>query len=94
MTRQYLIGELSVRLGQLQSVAVGSEVRDVTRLRYEVENGGTGGLGPAAERANELADILCWRSLARGDVAAFSSQAGISAELRLFGTCARLLSDG
>lgn len=94
MTRQYLIGELSVRLEQLQSAAVGGEVRDVARLRYEVENGGTGGLGPAAARAIELADILCWRSLARGDIAAFSSQAGISADLRLFGTCARLLADG
>ncbi len=93
MTRQYLIGELSVRLEQLQSVAVGREVRDVARLRYEVENGGTGGLGRAAARAIELADGLCWRSLARGDMAAFSSQAGISAELRLFGACARLLGD-
>jgi len=94
LTRQYLIGELSVRLERLQSVAVGAEVRDVARLRYEVENGGTGGLAPAAARAIELADVLCWRSLARGDIAAFSSQAGISAELRLFGVCARLLGDG
>ncbi|HUB41133.1 MAG TPA: hypothetical protein VMA72_20010 [Streptosporangiaceae bacterium] len=94
MTTQYLIGELSVRLEQLQSVAVGGEVRDVARLRYEVEDGGTSGLGPAAARAIELADVLCWRSLTRGDMAAFSSQAGISAELRLFGVCARLLGDG
>jgi hypothetical protein len=94
VTSQYLIGELSVRLEQLQSVAVGGEVRDVTRLRYEIENGGTGGLGPAAARAIELADVLCWRSLARGDMAAFSSQAGVSADLRLFGVCARLLGDG
>ena len=58
MTRQYLIGELSVRLEQLQSVAVGAEVRDVARLRFEIENGGTGGLGLAAARAIELADVL------------------------------------
>jgi hypothetical protein len=89
-----MIGELSVRLEQLQSVAVGGEVRDVARLRYEVENGGTSGLAPAAARAIELADVLCWRSLARGDTAAFSSQAGVSAELRLFGVCSRLLADG
>ncbi len=93
MTSQYLIGELSVRLERLQSVAVGGEVRDVTRLRYEVENGGTRGLSPAAARAIELADLLCWRSLARGDIAAFSSQACISAELHQFGVCARLLAD-
>lgn len=52
MTRQYLIGELSVRLEQLQSVAAGGEVRDVARLRHEVETGGTSGLGPAAARAD------------------------------------------
>lgn len=94
MTRQYLIGELSVRLEQLQSVAAEGEVRDVACLRHEVETGGTSALGPAAARAIALADALCWRSLARGDIAAFSSQAGISAELRLFGVCARLLADG
>jgi hypothetical protein len=94
MTKQYLIGELSVRLEQLESVAAGGEMRDLARLRYEVENGGTASLGPAAARAIELADVLCWRSLARGDMAAFSGQAGISAELRLFGMCARLLGNG
>jgi hypothetical protein len=94
VTSQYLIGELSVRLEQLQSVAPGSAADDVVRLRYEVENGGTRDLGPAAARAIELADVLCWRSLALGDVAAFACQAGISAELRLFGVCARLLGDG
>lgn len=93
MTAQYLIGELSVRLEHLQSVAAAGEVRDVARLRQEVENRGTIDLGSAAARAIELADTLCWRSLARGDVAAFSSQADVSAELRLFGICARLLAD-
>jgi hypothetical protein len=94
VTRQYLIGELSVRLEELQSVAAGGEARDVAQLRHEVENGGTYGLGPAAARAIELADILCWQSLGRGDIAAFSSQIDISAQLRLFGVCARLLADG
>jgi hypothetical protein len=93
MTRQYLIGELSVRLEQLESVAADGEARDVARLRQEVENGGTRGLGPAAVQAIELADALCWRSLERGDVAAFCTQAGISADLRLFGVCGRLLPD-
>jgi hypothetical protein len=94
MTSQYLIGELSIRLEQLQSVAADGAERDVARLRYEVENGGTRALGPAAARAIELADVLCWRSLARGDIDAFSRQAGVSADLRLLGICARLLADG
>jgi hypothetical protein len=94
VTRQYLIGELSVRLEQLQSAAAGGDARDVTRLRHEIENGGTCSLGPAAARAIELADALCWRSLARGDIAAFSRQASVSTDLRLFGVCAQLLGDG
>jgi hypothetical protein len=83
MTSQYLIGELSVRLEQLQLVAAGGAAQDVAC-----------GLGPAAARAIALAAVLCWRSLACGDIAAFSSQADISAELRLFGVCSRLLADG
>ena len=95
MTRQYLIGELSVRLEQLQSVAARALRREVARLRHEVENGGDERSRPGrGRRAIALADALCWRSLALGDIAAFSSQAGISAELRLFGVCARLLADG
>jgi len=93
VTRQYLIGELSVRLEQLQAVAASGAEQDVARLRHEVENGGTSGLGPAAAQAIALADALCWRSLAHGDIAAFSSQAAISADLRLFGVCARLLAE-
>jgi hypothetical protein len=93
MTTQYLIGELSVRLEQLQSVAAGDAERDVARLRYEVENGGTRGLGRAAARAIELADVLCWRSLACGDVEAFCRQSGVSADLRMLSVCARLLPD-
>lgn len=94
MTTQHLIGELSVRPEQLQSVAASGAEHDVARLRHEVENAGTSDLGPAAARAIALADALCWRSLERGDIAAFSSQADVSAELRLFGICARLLADG
>lgn len=94
MTGQYLIGELSVRLEQLQAAAADGPARDVARLRHEVENGPASALAPAAGRAVALADVLCWQSLGRGDVAAFALQASISADLRLFGVCARLLTDG
>jgi hypothetical protein len=93
MTMQHLIGELSARLEQLQAVAAGGEVRDVARLRHEVETGGTSGLGHAAVQAIALAETMCWRSLDRGDVVAFCEQASLSADLHLFGVCARLLSD-
>jgi hypothetical protein len=94
MTQQYLIGELSVRLEQLQAVAADGAAREVARLRHQVETGPATGLAPAADHALTLADGLCWESLSRGDVAAFTRQARISADLRLFGVCARLLADG
>jgi hypothetical protein len=94
MTQQYLIGELSVRLEQLQAVAANGTAGDVARLRHQVESGEMSRLAPATERALALADDLCWESLSRGDIAAFIRQARLSADLRLFGACARLLADG
>lgn len=94
MTQQYLIGELSVRLEQLQAVAADGPAQDVARLRYQVETGTMTGLACATDRALALAESLCWDSLSRGDVAAFTHQVRLSADLRLFGVCARLLSDG
>jgi hypothetical protein len=94
MTQQYLIGELSARLEQLQAVAANGTERDVARLRHQVENGPVSGLARAADSALALADGLCWESISRGDVEAFRRQATVSADLRLFSICARLLADG
>jgi hypothetical protein len=53
MTMQYLIGELSVRLQQLQAVAAdGAVAHDLARLRSQVETCGTSGLTTAADRAS------------------------------------------
>ena len=93
MTQQYLIGELSVLLGQLQAVTARDAARDVARLRHQVEMGPLMGLGSAALRALALADGLCWESLSCGDVEAFARQAAISADLRQFGACARLIPE-
>jgi hypothetical protein len=94
MTRQYLIGELSARLEQLQAVATSGTANDLVGLRYLVESGPLTALAPAATRAIALADSLCWESLAAGDTSTFCRQAAVSADLRLFGVCARLLDDG
>ena len=91
MTQEYLIGELSVRLEQLQTTAACSAARDMTRLRWQVESGSLAGLAPAARLALALADDLCWESLSCGDVPAFARQARAAAELRQFAICARLL---
>lgn len=93
MTRRYLIGELSVRLEQLQAVADQAAARDVADLRHQVEASPVSWLAAEIIRALALADRLCWDSLSRGDTSAFDRQAAICADLHLFGVCARLLDE-
>ncbi len=94
MTQQYVAGELSLRLGQLQAVAPDQErAREVARLRYEAETVPRAALGSVVVRALGLADRLCWDSLGCGDALAFSRQAAICAELWEFGVCARLCAE-
>ena len=93
MTVQYLIGELSARLGQLQAAAGQASARDIASLRDQVETGSVSWLASATCRALALADQLCWDSLSRGDIASFTRQSAIGADLRLFGISARLLED-
>ena len=94
MTQQYLAGELSVLLAQLQAVATNqATVGDVAQLRREAETGPVTALPALVVRALALTDRLCWDSLEQGDPAAFTCQAAICAELRDFGICARLLEE-
>jgi hypothetical protein len=92
MMQDYLIGELSVRLERLQSACAGT-VSDLARLRWRVETCPTAELAVETAQALALADRLCWDSLSSGDTAAFSRQAAVSADLRMFGICARLLEE-
>lgn len=92
MIQDYLIGELSVRLERLQSASAGT-VSDLARLRWRVETCPTAELAVETAQALALADRLCWDSLSSGDTAAFSRQAAVSADLRMFGICARLLEE-
>jgi hypothetical protein len=93
MTRQYLAGELSVRLERLQAVTPASRAAQVARLRDQVESCPLAWLAAAAGRALALADGLCWESLSRGDAGSFERQACVSADLRLFGICSRLVAE-
>jgi len=92
MTRQYVIGELSLILEELQAAATNeAAVREVARLRQEVETTPPAALAPIAARAVELTDGVCWNSLAQGESAAFVREAAICAQLWEFGVCAGLL---
>ena len=92
MTRDYLIGELSVRLERLQSASAGT-VGDLTLLRRRVEARPASELPAQTAEALALAYRLCWDSLSSGDTAAFGRQAAACADLRAFGICARLLEE-
>lgn len=91
MIRDYLSAELSARLERLQSVSAGG-VSDLARLRQRVETR-PAELHTEMVQALALADRLCWESLSKGDTATFDRQAAVSADLRAFGICARLLNE-
>jgi hypothetical protein len=94
MTQQYLLGELSLILGELQTVATSeAAVRDVAVLRREAETRPLAALASVAARALELTDDWCRDSLAREDAAAFARQAAIFVELSEFAVCAGLVED-
>ncbi len=94
MTQQYITGELSLLLGQLQAVIVGQvSACDMARLRHEAETTPLTALAWVVEQSLELTDALCWDSLRRGDITAFAAQAAISADLHEFGVCAGLLGE-
>jgi hypothetical protein len=95
MTQQYLIGELSLRLAQLQALVADQEsVHDLVRLRRLAEAAPVAELASITTCAIELVDDLCWDAVARGDVAAFGRESAAAAELYEFGVCAGLLEEG
>jgi hypothetical protein len=94
MTQQYLVGELSLILGELQAVATNQPaVRDIGCLRQEAETTPPAALAPVVVRAVELTNRICRDALERGEAAAFVREVAISAELREFGVCAGLLEE-
>lgn len=95
MTQQYLAGELSVLLGQLQAATANdASARAVGRLRHEAETKPIAALTAVTLRALALIDSLCWESLSSADPSAFVRQAEISAALHEFGLCAGWLDEG
>ncbi len=94
MTQQYLVGELSLILGELQAVATNkAAVREIARLRQEAETTPSAALSPVVKHAVELTNRVCWDTLERGDIATFVREVAICAELRELGVCAGLLEE-
>jgi hypothetical protein len=93
VTPEYLTGELSVLLEKLLAATRTASAREVANLRYQVETESAVWLPAEMALALALADQVCWDSLSRGDTRAFDRQAAVSAEMYLFGACARLIDD-
>lgn len=94
MTYQYLGGELSALLGELEATALSGEDRaNLTGLRHEAETVPTTALPLVARRALDCARGLCWASLSRGDMVNLALRATVCAHLRDFVVCACLLPD-
>lgn len=94
MTQEYLAGELSLLLGQLQSaVTTETSAAQVVRLRLQGESGPRSALTSATVDALGVCDLACWESLTRGDVAAFARQSAVCAELWEFGVCSGLIRE-
>jgi hypothetical protein len=94
MTQQYIAGELSLLLGELQAAMTHeASVVEVAYLRQQAETEPRAALAAVAARALEVADWVCWDSLTRGDAVAFLRQAAVCAELWDFGVCAGLLDE-
>jgi hypothetical protein len=95
MTQQYLVGELTLILGELQAVATNAAVVcEVARLRREAETTRPAALGPVVVRAVTLTDRVCRDALTRGGSAAFIRDTAIRSELWEFGVCAGFLEEG
>lgn len=94
MTQQYLGGELSVLLGQLQLAMTNDAwTVEVARLRHLAETRPCWQLAVVAVHALEAADDMCWDSLTHGDAAAFTRQAAVDADLWEFSLCAGLFEE-
>jgi hypothetical protein len=83
MTQQYLVGLLSVLLGDLESSA--AEWRPgVHAVRLEAELSPVAQLPVFAEKIRRLTDEICWTALERGDVSRFCECCEAAAELNEF----------
>jgi len=93
MTQQYLVGELSLLIAQLQAATSNQAYAGAAaRLREEEETLPVTALPAVVTRALDLTDASCWDSLSRGDTTAFARQVAIGTQLFEFGVCAGLLA--
>jgi hypothetical protein len=90
MTRQYIVGELSSLLADLQP-APGEWRAVVDGLRREIESSPLTMLPELADRGMALTDDICWAALEGGATNEFCRFADAAGALREFASNAGLL---
>ena len=91
MTQQYIVGEFSSLLAELQPVPSASLGKALHDLRRDVELGPLPVLPQLAHEAMTLTEMICWVALEQGDLSGFSRYVGAAAALREFTVSANLL---
>jgi hypothetical protein len=91
VTQQYLIGQFSVLLEDLQPPPGERLAAAVYDLRREVESSPPAMLGSLAREAMSLTDAICWAALERGDSRGFCRYAVRAFALGEFTDAAGLL---
>lgn len=90
MTQQYIVGEFSSLLADLESASRG-RLSGAVDLRRSVERAPLCELPELAHEAMELTDTGCWAALEEGDASAFNCCATSAAALRDFAEAAGLM---
>jgi hypothetical protein len=93
MTQQYLIGQFSVLLEDMQPSPGDRFARAIHDLRGEVERSPVQMLPTLAREAMVLSDMICWGALERGDTIGFCRQAKAAVALGEFTAAAGLLPE-
>jgi hypothetical protein len=91
MTQQYIVGQFSVLLEDLER-ASGDWRFAVHNLRRDVESAPPRLLPELAHEALRLTDTICWSALEQGDVKVWRGCANTAVVLGEFTDSARLLS--
>jgi hypothetical protein len=91
VTQQYLIGQFSVLLEDLQPPPGERLAAAVHDLRREVESSPPSMLPSLAREAMSLTDAICWAALERGDSQGFCHYAAGAFALGAFTDAARFL---
>jgi hypothetical protein len=92
MTTQYLVGDISRLLGDLQAaMTTEASAAEIGRLRRRAEASPPWRLEPVLARALARAKQASWESLIRGDAQAFVAQSAARDNLVEFGESTDLL---